>query len=202
MNSNGVKSDAMYRSALGYGSEKAKRLVDYHVNNGGIGREIKFRWFLREIMGINEGLEDAVSDLKREYSKNLWGGLLTCEVAPGIREILAELRKEGVSLFVVSGADDDELRAILKERDLALMFDGIYGAPKSKDDILLQKIREGEMDLPRVFVGDSKYDYEVANRFSFDFIFAHNWSDFSDWEQYFYTKNHVKIVRDISEVFS
>ena len=74
LNSNGVKSEAMYRSALKYGAANADHLVQYHISNGGIGRTIKFRWFIREFLGINKGVEEEVSALNREYRKNLWGG--------------------------------------------------------------------------------------------------------------------------------
>lgn len=195
LNSNGVKRDAMYRSALEYGSENAKRLVEYHVSNGGISREIKFRWFLREIVGTNEGLEEAVSDLKREYSKNLWGGLLTCEVAPGIREILAGLRKEGVSLFVVSGADQDELREVLRARQLASMFDGIYGAPDTKDEILAREFDAGAMNQPSIFLGDSRYDYEASQRAGLDFVLIHGWTEVSDWQQFVAEEGIVSVAR-------
>ena len=195
MNSNGVKRDAMYRSALYYGSQNAKRLVEYHVSNGGIGREIKFRWFLREIMGISEGLEEAVSNLKREYSKNLLGGLLTCELAPGIHEILAELRKEGVSLFVVSGADQDELREVLKERQLASMFDEIYGAPDTKDEILTREFDAGVMKQPSIFLGDSRYDYQASHRAGLDFVFVHGWTEVADWQRFVADEGIVSVAR-------
>ena len=198
MNSNDVKRDAMYRSALDYGSENAKRLVEYHVSNGGVGREIKFRWFLREIMGVSEGLEEAVSDLKREYSKNLWGELLNCELAPGIHEILAELRKEGVSLFVVSGADQDELREILRERQLASMFDGIYGAPDTKDEILAREINAGAIIRPAVFLGDSRYDYEASQRARMDFVFVKDWTEFKSWRSYFRGVEKVYFINNLS----
>ena len=200
MNSNGVKRDAMFRSALGYGSENAKRLVEYHLSNGGIGREIKFRWFLREIMGISEGLEDAVSDLKREYSKNLLGALLTCEVAPGIREILAGLRKEGVSLFVVSGADQDELREILRERQLASLFDGIYGAPDTKDEILTREFDAGGMNQPSIFLGDSRYDYEASQRVGLDFVFVYGWTEVADWRRFVADEGIVCVKRVTSQI--
>lgn len=200
MNSNGVKRDAMYRSALDYGSENAKRLVEYHVSNGGIGREIKFRWFLREIMGISEGLEEAVSNLKREYSKNLWGGLLTCELAPGIHEILAELRKEGVSLFVVSGADQDELREVLKERQLASMFDEIYGAPDTKDEILTREFDAGVMKQPSIFLGDSRYDYQASHRAGLDFVFVHGWTEVADWRRFVADEGIVCVKRVTSQI--
>lgn len=184
LNSNGVKREAMYRSALGYGSEKAKLLEEYHVNNGGIGREVKFRWFLQEIVGVNRNLEKLVADLKHKYRENLWDGLMTCEVTPGIFDILARLKKEGASLFVVSGADQDELREILTERELAPWFDGIYGAPDTKDQILAREINAKIINRPAIFLGDSQYDYEASKRANLDFFFIHEWTDVANWKEF------------------
>ena len=190
----------MYRSALGYGEENAGRLVTYHTRNGGIGRDVKFRWFLREVIGTNECLDERVAELKREYSKNLWSGLLTCEEAPGIREILFGLRKEGVSLFVVSGADQDELREILNKRHLAQMFDGIYGAPDTKDEILARQIKAGAINKPSIFLGDSRYDNDASRRAGFDFVFIYGWTDLADWQS-FVAESKIVAVKSIADVF-
>ena len=36
LNSNKVKTNAFYKIALEYGDESAKKLVNYHIQNGGI----------------------------------------------------------------------------------------------------------------------------------------------------------------------
>ena len=38
LNSNKVKTNAFYKIALEYGDESAKKLVNYHIKNGGISR--------------------------------------------------------------------------------------------------------------------------------------------------------------------
>ena len=196
-----VPPSAMYRSALKYGAANADHLVQYHISNGGIGRAIKFRWFIREFLGINKGVEEEVSALNREYRKNLWGGLMTCEISPGIHEILASLRKDSAKLFVVSGADQDELREILRARKLASFFDGIYGAPDNKDQILAREIGLGAITRPAIFLGDSLYDYEASQRARMDFVFISKWSDFKGGQTKFQSDSGVYTANNVAEFF-
>ncbi|WP_206057143.1 HAD family hydrolase [Nitratireductor sp. XY-223] len=185
LNSNSVKRDAMFRAALPYGEHNARALVDYHVHNCGIGREIKFYRFLNEIVGLREGVDDAFNALMTAYSRELWNGVIACEEAPGLREALKVLRDDGVLLYVVSGAQQIELRSILSERGLIGFFDGVFGSPDSKDEILAREFASGAMTRPGIFIGDSRYDADAAARAGLDFVFLHGWSDFDDWRSYF-----------------
>ena len=47
LNSNEYKSEAFFKSTLKYGKENAKNLR-YHIKNGGISRNIKFKYFLKQ----------------------------------------------------------------------------------------------------------------------------------------------------------
>ena len=38
LNSNEIKSNAFYKTALQYGEAEALKLVDYHIKNGGVAR--------------------------------------------------------------------------------------------------------------------------------------------------------------------
>jgi phosphoglycolate phosphatase-like HAD superfamily hydrolase len=199
LDSNKVKSEAMFRAALPYGVENAKLLVEYHVRNGGVSREIKFRWFLCEVMAMHDDLESAIDELKHEYGKNLWSGLLNCDEATGLRELTTKLKAEGVSLFVISGADQDELRAIFDVRGLDSMFDGIYGAPESKDEIIAREIGAGTLRLPAVFLGDSRYDHVAATNAGLNFIFISQWTEFGSWREYC-TARSIPVAAALSDL--
>ena len=53
LNSNFQKIEAYRNTALNYGATKdqADELVQYHIKLTGISRYVKFKYFLREIMG-------------------------------------------------------------------------------------------------------------------------------------------------------
>jgi phosphoglycolate phosphatase-like HAD superfamily hydrolase len=169
LNSNQVKTQAFYNAALAYGEKAAQSLVDYHVKNGGISRYKKFELFLTEI--VPQGLTSPnLQELLALYAKEVRQGLLTCEVAEG----LLELRQQTAitKWLIVSGGDQNELRDIFEQRNLARLFDGgIFGSPDSKDQILSRELANGNIQQPAVFLGDSKFDYIASNGVGLDFIF-------------------------------
>ena len=108
---------------------------------------------------------------------------MECEVSP----CLFELREKtpDTKWFVVSGGVEKELRDVFRNRSLFDLFDGgIYGGPMTKDEILNSLIKKNHIKFPALFIGDSKYDYEVASRAKLDFLFVSDWSEFKDWRNF------------------
>ena len=187
LNSNQVKTDAFYNAALPYGKVLAEQLVEYHVNHGGISRYTKFEYFLKNIIPkdilANESFESQLNTLLTKYAQLAHRGLLECEIAPGLKE----LRKltPNTRWLIVSGGDLAELNEIFFKRKLSNLFDGgIYGSPDTKDEILSREIKSGNITLPALFLGDSKYDYEAATKANLDFIFLSGWSEIIEWESW------------------
>ena len=50
LNSNKIKTDAFYKLALNLGELKAEQLVNYHLENGGISRYEKIKFFQKNIL--------------------------------------------------------------------------------------------------------------------------------------------------------
>ncbi len=193
LNSNQVKTAAFYKAALPYGKDLAQQLADYHVENGGVSRYLKFNTFLTDIVPTGT-VGPSLEELLTVYATEVRQGLLDCEIAPG----LIELRKQTRSAvwFVVSGGDQTELRDIFEARGLLHLFNGgIYGSPATKDEILKKLLRQSDTDFSGVFLGDSRYDFVAANKANLDFVFVSSWSEFANWENYFESKDIVAINR-------
>lgn len=182
LNSNKVKTQAFYDATLSFGHEAAQTLVDYHVQNGGISRYLKFEYFITKI--LKEALtQDLLDELLARFAREVKVGLMESQIAPG----LVELRKKTpqAKWLIVSGGDQDELREVFAERDLFDLFDGgIFGSPDNKDVILKREIDNQNIQEKALFLGDSKYDYEAASRAKLDFVFLSNWSEVKDWQPY------------------
>lgn len=178
LDSNRIKTDAFFRAAEPYGTQYAQQLVNYHVNNGGVSRYIKFQRFLTDILGREAPAEEELNHLLADYAGYVEQGLLSCQVAPGIERL--RQMTEGAQWLIVSGGDQKELRSVFRKRGLDSLFDGgIYGSPANKDEILVRLKAEGVIRHPAVFVGDSQYDIEAAKRAGLDFIFVSAWSESS-----------------------
>jgi phosphoglycolate phosphatase-like HAD superfamily hydrolase len=80
--------------------------------------------------------------------------------------------------YVVSGCAQSEIQYVFKQRGLDVYFNGIYGCPDSKEVIMSNIVKLPDMKYPAVFIGDSRYDYEIASKFNIDFIFVSKYSEF------------------------
>lgn len=182
LDSNKVKRDAFYYAAIPYGEAPAKALVDYHTQNGGISRFVKFEKFLREMVG-RPVTEAAMQELLDRFELSSKQGLLECAVAPDLAELKAATPH--ARWMVVSGASQVELHEVFAARGIDRYFDaGIFGSPDSKDDILAREIASGNLQQPALFLGDSRYDHVASTRAGLDFVFISDWTEFEGWQEY------------------
>lgn len=190
LDSNVVKTEAYFRTAknLGATDAQAKALVDYHVKLGGISRYHKFEWYLAEV--LQQPVTDAaVQALLDGFSKELEIGLAECTIADGLQDLRA--RTQSANWLILSGGDQQEIRDLFAKRVLpsgqvlASLFDGgLFGSPDNKDTVLAREIAHGNIQFPALFIGDSKYDYEAANRAGLDFVFLSDWTEVPDWQDF------------------
>lgn len=189
LNSNRVKTEAFYQAALPYGKAAAQRLVDYHVQHGGISRYAKFAYFMEHLIEPGQ-TGPTLEELLSRYAAVVHEGLLKCDMAPGL-QVLRE-RTASARWMIVSGGDQAELREVFVARGMADLFEsGIFGSPDTKDEILARELASGNLQQPALFLGDSKYDYQAASATGLEFVFLSGWSEVSDWQAW---GNQMKLV--------
>jgi len=191
LDSNQLKSEAFYEVALPYGKKNAQALVEYNKRLGGVTRFEKFRYFFETILE-KKTFEKELENALNNFSALVCEKLINCPETSGARDFLDSLPINSKK-YVVSGGAQTELKVIFKQRGLDTYFDDIYGSPDSKEVIMRNKVRSPDMECPAVFIGDSRYDYEVAWQFHLDFFFMTNYTEFKDWKSYFMDKR-VKII--------
>lgn len=190
LNSNRVKTEAFYQTALPYGSAAAQRLVDYHVSHGGISRYAKFALFLAEMTDGRSG--PRLEELLDTYATQVKKELLACEVMAGLDELKSAT--VGARWMVVSGGAQTELREVFAARGLDTYFEaGIFGSPDVKEDILDRERAAGSLTGPALFIGDSVYDHKAATGAGLDFVFAHGWTEVPGWKQWSEQEN-VRVI--------
>ncbi len=182
LNSNRVKTQAFYNAALPYGEPAAQALVQYHVAHGGISRYKKFEYFLQHLVSP-AAVGPTVEELLCVYAQEVKKGLRCCDIAPGL-EALRE-QTAGARWLVASGGDQQELRELFEARGLSRLFEGgIFGSPDDKGDIVARELSVGNIVHPALFLGDSRYDHQVASKNNLDFIFLSGWTEFAQWQEY------------------
>lgn len=187
LDSNRVKTQAFYKAALPYGEAAAQALLEYHIANGGVSRYKKFGYFLEHIAPLHTQitvtLESDLELLLTDYAQSVQKGLLSCEIAKGLKELRDQTRQ--ASWLVVSGGDQKELHSIFSQRNLTSLFDGgVFGSPDTKDHILACELNNGNIQFPALFLGDSKYDYQAAHQAGIDFVFISGWSEVEAYEEW------------------
>jgi HAD superfamily hydrolase (TIGR01549 family) len=197
LNSNHVKTNAFYQAAISYGESAAKTLVDYHIQNGGISRYRKFEYFLEHIVRQESDQKDLDFLLKR-YSEITWEGLLRSEITQDLLELKSN--SENIRWHIVSGSDQRELRKLFEARNLTDFFDGgIFGSPHTKEEILLREIKVGNIQLPAVFIGDSRYDYDAARQSGLEFIFVSGWTEMRNYRD-FVKMAEIKCIEKVCDL--
>ena len=192
LNSNQLKSSAFFASTSSYGSDYAHKLLNFHKAHGGVSRYEKFNYFVNEILPY-ELIADVDKDLLlnkllARYAKCVQESLRDCEVASGLSEL--RLKHPDTRWHVVSGGDQKELRELFSKRNLFTLFDGqIFGSPDDKYTILQRELASNNIQLPAVFFGDSRYDYNASKAFGIDFIFISSWTELADWRVFIKTHN-------------
>jgi phosphoglycolate phosphatase-like HAD superfamily hydrolase len=197
LDSNKIKTQAFYLSVESYGTVAADKLVDYHVNNGGISRYKKFEYFFLKIL-VREYSLDEMNVVLDNYAALVHSGLMKCDIAPNLLEMRSKY--PDAKWLIVSGGDQKELNSIFSIREISSIFNGgIFGSPDAKDEIFGREIDNNNIIFPAVFIGDSKYDYESSNRAGIDFIFASYWTEFQGYRDYFSGKS-VLIIKNMADL--
>lgn len=197
LDSNLIKTEAFYEAALPYGAENADSLVSYHKQFGGVSRFAKFQYFFEHILG-EKGFEKQLEKILTEFGLLVRSKLLQCPETEGLVPFLKKLATVDYKI-VISGGMQDELQYVFAQRGLSEYFDAIYGSPDTKLTILQRELDQGSFHPPAVFVGDSQYDYECADKFDLDFIFMHQYTEFTGWHDYFSNKD-VNVITNLGEL--
>ena len=132
-----VKTEA-FRELFSFAPDHAEAIVQFHKENGGMSRYDKFDYFYKNILGVPLTSEKK-QELADKFSDIVFKKILAVPFVPGAYEFLQKY-SGSVSLFVVSATPENELREILRQRDLTRSFQGVYGAPREKTDCIREII--------------------------------------------------------------
>jgi HAD superfamily hydrolase (TIGR01549 family) len=159
-----VKTKAFAKMFRGYGPEVEKRVVEYHLNNGGVSRFDKFRYYYEEILNkpVNEAI---IKGLSEQFSNLVIDGVLVSPFMPGAKESLESLKEKGIPCYIVSATPHEEINLILEKKELKGYFLEVHGSPRKKWEICREIINRKKYNPQNcLFVGDAMSDYEAAQK--------------------------------------
>jgi len=145
------------------------RVVTYHRAHAGISRVVKIAHAHKAFLNIDLTPE-ALDVLCRRYSAIVEQKVIDCDSVDGALAFL--IRAAGtIKSFVVSGTPEDELIRITDQRGISGYFDGIYGSPRKKEDIVEGLLTDHGLTADQcLFIGDSMTDYNAATAHRMPFL--------------------------------
>lgn len=144
-----------------YGPVIVEQVVAYHLKHGGLSRYEKFRHYHTHF------LETELSAEEEKHLGDRFGALVEDLVVesdwvPGAQQLLDALHGH-VPMFVVSGTPEEELRRIVGRRGMANYFEGVFGSPRGKGELISMIAAEHGLEPAHcVMIGDSITDFDGA----------------------------------------
>lgn len=176
--SNGFKRRALRSVLSQYSAQSIDAMDRFWTANGGMSRHRKFRHFFEHIAPASDATERVRATVEQfgELSRRAF------ETAEPVREALILARDAGRDRsFVVSGADQAELRDIFTRKELSRLFAEVCGSPTPKLDHVERILRQRACPPNRaLFIGDGGGDFEVCRTLGVPFIYLDQFSEWRD----------------------
>ena len=144
--------------------ELSKLAFDYFSKNSGVSRNIKLRKFIKDELVLKKVLNEY-------YELNL-STLPKCNLVKGVKEFIIKFYTSK-KILILTGADEDEVKILVKSKKLNEYIFYLGGGPKSK----IQHLKELQLKDETIFFGDSKYDNFTASEYRFDFVFVSGYTN-------------------------
>ena len=177
--SNQLKIEAMRYTLNLYFSEQEciNKSIEYFKNNFGKSRFHHVDYFLENIFKVGD---KKISEFKylilRDFSEKCSSLYLIAKFTPNVLKFIRQCQGKR---YVASGSEQKELREVFAQRGLGGYFDGVFGSPTSKSDII-KHILEQEQSKNAVLFGDAESDMLSARQHDIDFVFYAPYSNVKD----------------------
>ena len=161
-----------------YGEDVVTAVVKYHLNNGGLSRYEKFRYYFKEL--LNQELTNSVTEeLDHKFNDLSFQSIIKAPFIPGAFEFISQNYKRW-SFYVASGTPEKELKQIFNKRGLTKYFKGIFGSPAHKNNLVENIVKETQVSPEHILmIGDSSSDQEAADFTGISFLgIGGNWANY------------------------
>lgn len=178
-----VKTKAFYDLYLPYGKEIAEKVKQHHLDNGGMSRFEKFKYYHSNFLGY-EIDENKIKELANQFSSLVLQGVIEAEEVKGVRTVLEKYYKT-MNFFVVTGTPTKESELIINKKKMSQYFISICGSPKKKDVWCEELIKQYDLQPSEIlFIGDANSDFNAATKNKLNFLLRWHKSNRVLFEKY------------------
>jgi len=165
-----VKTEAFRKLFLPFGTDVADKVVEHHLENGGVSRYKKIPYYFKTYVGKNIN-EEELDRYANDFSKLVVEEVIKSPWIPGVEDFLRN-NEYNQEFILVTGTPQGEIEIILEKLNLTELFISIHGAPKEKTDMVSDDIKKyGYKTSDCILIGDSPTDYQSANENNIAFIY-------------------------------
>jgi HAD superfamily hydrolase (TIGR01549 family) len=162
-----VKTKAFAQIYNQYGNKIVKKVIDHHLEHGGISRFKKFIYYHKEFLNIQLN-ENQLELLVNKFSDLVKLKVIESDYIKGAHNFI---QNNNFLQFICTGTPEEEIIEITNKKNISSFFNDIYGSPKSKPqiiEILLNKYNLSANEV--VFFGDALTDYNAALKCNIPFV--------------------------------
>ncbi len=164
-----IKTRAFAKLFENEGPEIARMVVDYHMRNMGVSRFDKFRYIYSEILRRPLS-EEQFKNLCAQFSRLVVDEVVASDWVSGAKEFL-ENSHCLYDLYIVSATPEDEIRRIVRRRQMEHYFKGVFGSPAKKSELIRNILNaNGYRHDNTIFIGDAIADLEASGETGVSFI--------------------------------
>lgn len=177
LDSNQLKIDAMETALSTHFTRKSEidNCIHYFTQNFGKSRFHHIDVFLLKYLTVvDEDLQHYRQSLLSSYASMCKKLYSNADITPGFLDFINGLQGKK---FIASGSEQEELRIVFKQRQLDILFDGIYGSPTSKSENIkniLQSSPSSTSDSQgknhAIMFGDAVSDLQASITNNIEFI--------------------------------
>jgi len=164
-----AKTDAFKQIFSKSSEEVLDKIVLHHQENGGMSRYEKIPIYLEwsEIEYNNHSFETYCN----KFSKIAKSLVVNSPWVDGAFNFIQKRHESGLTNIVVTATPQKEIEEIVSKLQINKLFDGVYGSPKSKTDLIKFAFVEMDIDSEKsIMIGDSMTDYIASQESNIDFI--------------------------------
>ena len=174
LNSMAVRDQGFVEVLKEFPKDQVEGLLEFHRINGGLSRYVKFRYFFEDIRkeAITEG---EVYNWAHKFSLIMKELLVDSDLL--ILDSLNFIKEHSsqIPMHIVSGSDQNELRFLCKQLEIAKYFKSIQGSPTPKKQLVQELLKaNGYNHSNCILIGDSYNDFEAADFNNIDFAGYNN----------------------------
>lgn len=163
-----AKTEAFKELYSDYGKDIVNKVEAHHLENGGVSRFEKFKYYHSQFLGI-EIDENKVQELAQAFSNLVLNKVISSAEVEGVTAFL-EKHYLTMDFWVITGTPTEEIKKIVEARNMKKYFKGLYGSPEKKThwtEFLIKK--HGLKREEILFIGDATTDYNAASHSNIDF---------------------------------